>query len=63
LRRGEFTKYAHQFKISILSSGTRTFVNVKKVCQSQVSDPELQPGDKISILRIFWLFIPSERGG
>jgi polysaccharide export outer membrane protein len=51
---GGFTEYADQSKVSILRSGTRTFVNVKKVRQSQVPDPELQPGDKISIPRSFW---------
>ena len=51
---GGFTDYADEAKVSILRSGSRTFVNVKKVRQNMEADPPLQPGDKISIPRSFW---------
>ncbi len=51
---GGFSDYADQTKVSILRSGSRTFVNVKKVRQNVEADPALQPGDKISVPRSFW---------
>ncbi|MEY2906416.1 MAG: hypothetical protein RLZZ408_887 [Verrucomicrobiota bacterium] len=51
---GGFTDYADQTKVSILRSGSRTFINVKRVRQNVEVDPPLQPGDKISVPRSFW---------
>lgn len=51
---GGFNDYADQTKVSILRSGSRTFVNVKKVRQNMEADPALQPGDKVSVPRSFW---------
>jgi len=51
---GGFTDYADQGKVTISRSGSRTFVNVKKVRQNIEKDPSVEPGDKISVPRSFW---------
>jgi len=51
---GGFTDYADQNKVTIIRSGSRTFVNVKKVRQNVDPDPAVEPGDKVSVPRSFW---------
>lgn len=51
---GGFTDYADQSKVTIIRNGSRTFVNVKKVRQNIDPDPNLEPGDKVSVPRSFW---------
>jgi len=51
---GGFTDYADQSKVTISRSGSMSFVNVKKVRQNIEKDPNVEPGDKISVPRSFW---------